>query len=43
MVEINVILLTFTNNFPHSFKATIVEANITLIKSNTKNIVEENI
>lgn len=35
-------LRTLKNNCPNNFNATIVEANITIIKSNTKWKVEEN-
>lgn len=36
-------LLTFKHNFPHSLRANNDEANATLIKSNTKSIVEEKV
>jgi len=36
------VLCTLKNNCPNNFNATIVEVNITIIKSNTKWKVEEN-
>lgn len=38
----NYILHTLKNNCPNNFKATIVEANATVTKSNTKYAVEDN-